>query len=1033
MARVIAVEPQAQGLGQRTTEQTTEVRTEDITSRELARQETAIKEGQRILRETSSSVSSARQQAAASESKGGGGLTGIVDVGIQLADRFASIKGRQLETQRKQAEAREEALRKQAEAELEARRQQQLTEVESIANDIILKQGENGTFQTQYGLRAVINDPKFADITDEDKRELERRYQSAIRRTQDDIIQKVERQEDEHNRAKLKAVEAQTIRLVGGQLSQLKYTADPTKQTALVEQMLEQAEAQAANANLTPLDRLALRTSILEVAARNESIGREALLDINQKREQLTAATAAVAAADTAYANGQISYDTRQQLINDALAKNPGASGFKLPTVEDAQNEAIRIATFNKKLRDLSKEQYEFENALPVLENQAIAELALEVVTDPSMRAKFEVYDTADNRRVLDTADYLEDIRGRLADPARKKELASSAEQMRIAQAELESMNYYINSPEEWARAKEAGIPVPDISPEAMAAQEAKYTAARDRYGVITQSIQYDLGALAKYGVVYDSNTGTLGLNGNVSGERARIEQTPTTSSSSSEGGGETFVGRGTEGFDPNEPFAGFGVGPGFNQAGGSPGQSFQPMSKSMTGTSGTVKLVAPVSSVYKGHFIDNSPVGSYDFTLIDKNDSVVTALPSPVTGEVTESRWVQGYGNVIAVYDPTTGHEWFMAHLAQPGAPVGSRVVAGQKIGVQGSTGNSTGEHVHLEILQGKWAEGGQRITNRAITKPLVTAYLNRAMNGKWPTTTPASLGLPPNQNQVRLPHPYRTGRVPTYTPPTEVTVPPGAMALPGGGYILGSQLYLPQVARSNTNPLQPIPFNNQRPLTMPSASRYREDYPDRNDPESNYGYETLRSDTAFRHAVAGVADRLDIPAQWLADIMAFESTQNGIIHNPAAMNSQGAVGLIQFYPGGGLAEVAQEMGVSESEASQRLRSMSRAQQMKWVEFHLRKQLQYAGKERYERMDDVFSAVFGGAGLLRKSDAERQSVGDGSISYTDYRARVGEIVGRSYSTQRGGRATHTSVHRNCPTCNSMMKTQGTITPHQAP
>jgi hypothetical protein len=214
---------------------------------------------------------------------------------------------------------------------------------------------------------------------------------------------------------------------------------------------------------------------------------------------------------------------------------------------------------------------------------------------------------------------------------------------------------------------------------------------------------------------------------------------------------------------------------------------------------------------------------------------------------------------------------------------------------------------------------------------------------------------------------------------------------------------------------------------------SALRGDYPSKNSPTANYGYESLAKDKAFARALAGVADRVGFPAQWLADVMAVESNQ-GFMHNPGARGSEGSVGLIQFYPGGGLAEVAQEMGVSEAEASQRLLGMTRAQQMPWVEFYLKKQLQYTGRKTYDRMEDVFAAVWGGSSML-SAPVEQRGGNDSNTNYAGYLNLIGSHVGRTYNHHllRGGVPTHTTYVKGCPTCERMLKNGGKITPHSAP
>ncbi|OZU89038.1 hypothetical protein CIL03_08450 [Virgibacillus indicus] len=57
------------------------------------------------------------------------------------------------------------------------------------------------------------------------------------------------------------------------------------------------------------------------------------------------------------------------------------------------------------------------------------------------------------------------------------------------------------------------------------------------------------------------------------------------------------------------------------------------------------------------------------------------------------------GYGYMVVI-DHGDGTKTRYAHLAQKGIPVGSEVKAGERIGVIGSTGHSSGPHLHFEIL---------------------------------------------------------------------------------------------------------------------------------------------------------------------------------------------------------------------------------------------------------------------------------------------------------------------------------------------
>ena len=77
------------------------------------------------------------------------------------------------------------------------------------------------------------------------------------------------------------------------------------------------------------------------------------------------------------------------------------------------------------------------------------------------------------------------------------------------------------------------------------------------------------------------------------------------------------------------------------------------------------------------------------------------------------------GYGNYLTL---SCGSEnWRMAHFESISVSQGVSVSQGDLIARQGSSGNSTGPHIHAEIL---YADG-HRIADRSITKPIVERYL--------------------------------------------------------------------------------------------------------------------------------------------------------------------------------------------------------------------------------------------------------------------------------------------------------------------
>ncbi len=66
--------------------------------------------------------------------------------------------------------------------------------------------------------------------------------------------------------------------------------------------------------------------------------------------------------------------------------------------------------------------------------------------------------------------------------------------------------------------------------------------------------------------------------------------------------------------------------------------------------------------------------------------------------GTVEFSGWAGGYGNLIRI-NHGNGYSTYYGHLSSRFVSVGDRVSSGQQIGRAGSTGNSTGPHLHFEV----------------------------------------------------------------------------------------------------------------------------------------------------------------------------------------------------------------------------------------------------------------------------------------------------------------------------------------------
>lgn len=90
------------------------------------------------------------------------------------------------------------------------------------------------------------------------------------------------------------------------------------------------------------------------------------------------------------------------------------------------------------------------------------------------------------------------------------------------------------------------------------------------------------------------------------------------------------------------------------------------------------------------------------------------TPLVSVRTGTVIARGFqAAGAGNYVVIAGATDNRSYVFMHMRTGSVLVenGSRVVAGQRIGDVGSTGRSSGAHLHFEIWSGRWFGGGRPI----------------------------------------------------------------------------------------------------------------------------------------------------------------------------------------------------------------------------------------------------------------------------------------------------------------------------------
>jgi murein DD-endopeptidase MepM/ murein hydrolase activator NlpD len=102
-------------------------------------------------------------------------------------------------------------------------------------------------------------------------------------------------------------------------------------------------------------------------------------------------------------------------------------------------------------------------------------------------------------------------------------------------------------------------------------------------------------------------------------------------------------------------------------------------------------KRLHPIQGVYKHHDGVDFPV------------PIGTPVKAIASGKIFYQGWVAGYGNTLVI-DHGSGYMSLYAHLKDGGfiGNVGSNVQMGAVVALSGSTGNSTGPHLHLTVVKG-------------------------------------------------------------------------------------------------------------------------------------------------------------------------------------------------------------------------------------------------------------------------------------------------------------------------------------------
>lgn len=110
------------------------------------------------------------------------------------------------------------------------------------------------------------------------------------------------------------------------------------------------------------------------------------------------------------------------------------------------------------------------------------------------------------------------------------------------------------------------------------------------------------------------------------------------------------------------------------------------------------ISLIRPVSGIITSRFGARSSIRSSAHTGLDIATSSGTPIAAAASGTVTFSGYKGSYGNLLVI-SHENGVQTYYGHCSSLYVSAGASVSQGQTIAAVGSTGNSTGPHLHLEI----------------------------------------------------------------------------------------------------------------------------------------------------------------------------------------------------------------------------------------------------------------------------------------------------------------------------------------------
>lgn len=388
------------------------------------------------------------------------------------------------------------------------------------------------------------------------------------------------------------------------------------------------------------------------------------------------------------------------------------------------------------------------------------------------------------------------------------------------------------------------------------------------------------------------------------------------------------------------------------------------------------------------------------------------TPLISPVKGKVTQVRNEgigKGYGYYIDIMDDATGVIYRYAHLQEfPSLKAGDVVGVGDPIGKVGSSGRSTGPHLHMEIRR----DPKQLYGFKGATDP--EAWLTQLYRGSQRKSDP-----PPGDNLELLRK--DPGLQTDIQSSQDHVVGATDLVMPGIGNLKDNKIVQGMSLKQAREVI------NEATPYIHKLAPYDKNGWGTSDNKGSYGHAFMERNPDFKNKLNALANELEIPGYWLADVLAYE---NGFNHRQSDLGAD-------FY---GIANLSMHQITELAEADFALYELGTpTEQLAVVGDYIKYNVDKYGA--INNLGDLAAMFFAGEwGYKEYKEKGINAFGSGrdgnNMTFQTYLEKIGAGTNRKYKIP-GRNANlsfmspiHTEYHEQCSVCRAMRNSGSEIVPH---